>query len=272
MRRSVFFISDHTCITAETVGRSLLSQFPALVFDRTTLPFLDSEEKLREACRRIDETCRRDEQPPLVFSTLADPRLRRILRESRSVVFDLFDVFIGRLEEALGLVSVQAVGRAHGLADTARGRERVEALKFTLDTDDGLHSDAYDEAEIILVGVSRSGKTPACLYLALHYDIRAANYPLAEEDLERTVLPPVLQKHRSRLFGLTLNPERLHQLRQERRPGSRYASLRQCRDEIRAAEALFKAAGIPVLDSSNMSVEEIAANVLHRSGMKRPGW
>lgn len=272
MNRTVYFVSDHTCITAETVGRSLLSQFPALRFERVTLPFTDTEAKLREACRRIAETRGNEEQPPLVFSTLADARLRSILMASEAVVFDLFDSFIDRLELALGLASAQAVGRAHGLRDHARGRERIEALKFTLDTDDGLRADAYGEANIILVGVSRSGKTPACLYLALQYGIAAANYPLAEEDLARAELPRVLRGQRERLFGLTLSPERLNRLREERKPGSRYASLPQCRYELHAAEGLFKTAGIPYLDSSSMSVEEIATNVMHQSGLKRLEW
>ena len=272
MPRTVFFISDHTCITAETVGRSLLSQFPAFTFTRTTLPFADSVEKVREACLRIGEAAERDGQPPLVFSTLANPNLRRILAESGGLIFDLFETFMARLEESLGLAAEGAVGRAHGLGDEARGRQRIAAIKYTLETDDGLRLDAYEKAELILVGVSRSGKTPACLYLAMQYGIAAANYPLTEEDLDRTELAPPLRAHKQRLFGLTLRPDRLHRLRQERKPNSRYASLTRCREEIRAAEALFEAAGIPVLDTSNLSVEETAVKLLQWSGLKRGGW
>jgi regulator of PEP synthase PpsR (kinase-PPPase family) len=272
MDRSVFFVSDHTCITAETVGRSLLSQFPAFRCQRHILPFTDTEAKLDQACQRIAAAFHAEGQPPLVFSTLADARLRDRLKASGAVVFDLFDSYIERLETALGLASDQAVGRAHGLGDPVRGRERIEALKFTLDTDDGLRLDAYGEADIVLAGVSRSGKTPACLFLALQYGIAAANYPLTEEDLARAELPQALQGLRGRLLGLSLAPERLSRLRGERKPGSRYATLAQCRHEIHAAEALFKAAGIPWLDTSNLSVEEIAANVLHRSGLKRREW
>ena len=272
MKRAVFFISDHTCITAETVGRSLLSQFPDFVFEKTTLPFTDNEAKLREACRRIGDSARETGQAPLVFSTLASAELRGTLMESGAVVFDLFDSHIDRLEAALGKPSAQAVGRAHGLGDHARGRERIEALKFALETDDGLRADAYGTADIILVGVSRSGKTPACLYLSLQYGIAAANYPLAEEDLERAELPQALRARRERLFGLTLAPERLSRLREERKPGSRYASLAQCRRELQAVEALFRAAGISCLDTSSMSVEEIATNILHRSGLRRREW
>ncbi|MGZ8219809.1 pyruvate, water dikinase regulatory protein [Methylomagnum sp.] len=271
MPRPVFFVSDHTGITAETYGRSLLSQFPGLDFERVTLPFTDSEAKVRAACQRIAEAHGQDEPPPLVFSTLADRRLREVLRGSGGLVFDLFDAFIGQLEDALGETSAQAVGRAHGLNGSAHGRERVDALKFTLDTDDGLRAEAYGEADIILVGVSRSGKTPACLYLALQHGVRAANYPLTAEDLEREALPAPLLAHRSRLFGLTMNPERLHRLREERKAGSRYASLGRCREEIRAAVGLFKSAGIPCLDTSNLSVEEIGTRVLHESGLKGKG-
>jgi hypothetical protein len=270
-RRRVYFVSDHTGITAEALGRSLLSQFPGLEFERASLPFTDSEAKLRAACARIARASQPGEPPPLVFSTLADERRRARLSDSGAVVFDLFDAFIGRLEEALGETSAQAVGRAHGLDGKAGGRERVDALKFTLDSDDGLGADRYGEADIILVGVSRSGKTPACLYLALQHGVRAANYPLTAEDLEREALPRPLLQHQPRLFGLTMNPERLHRLREERKAGSRYASLARCREEIRAAEGLFGAAGIASLDTSNLSVEEIATRVLHESGLRRAG-
>jgi len=270
MDRAVFFISDHTGITAEALGRSLLSQFPDFRFERTTLPFVDTEAKLRAACQRIQASQRDSGQAPLVFSSLANAGLRTLLMASGAVVFDVFEGHIERLETALGLQSAQAVGRAHGFH--AQGRERIEALKFALDTDDGLRADAYGAADIILVGVSRSGKTPACLYLSLQYGVAAANYPLAEEELERVELPRTLRAWRDKLFGLTLVPERLHLLREERRPGSRYASLPQCRREIQAAAALFQTAGIPCLDTSNMSVEEIATTVLHRSALKRLRW
>ncbi|CAI8918182.1 posphoenolpyruvate synthetase regulatory kinase/phosphorylase PpsR [Methylocaldum szegediense] len=272
MKRTVFFVSDHTAITAETFGRSLLSQFEHIEFERITQPFVDCEAKAQDLCRRITEAYARDGQAPLVFSTLTDERLRHILKDSEAVVFDLFEAFLDRMETTLGQPSAQAIGRAHGLGNATLGRGRVEALKFAIDCDDGVGLDAYDKADIILIGVSRSGKTPACLFLALHYGIKAANYPLTDEDLKLSGLPANLRLHRKRLFGLTMTPERLHQLREERRPTSRYASLDQCRNEIRAAEALFRSAGIPYLDTSTMSVEEIAANILHHSGLKRVRW
>ncbi len=272
MKRTVFFVSDHTAITAETFGRSLLSQFETVTFERVTQPFVDSEAKAMDTRRRIAEAFARDGQAPLVFSTLTDEHLRGILQGSEAVVFDLFEAFLDRLETTLGQSSAQAIGRAHGLGNAALGRRRVEALRFAIDCDDGIGLDAYDKADIILVGVSRSGKTPASLFLALYYGIKTANYPLTEEDLNLSALPARLRTHRKRLFGLTMTPERLHQLREERRPASRYASLEQCRNEIRAADALFESAGIPYLDTSTMSVEEIAANILHRSGLKRVRW
>lgn len=272
MKRTAFFVSDHTAITAETLGRSLLSQFESVTFERVTIPFVDNEAKALDTCRHIAEARARDGQAPLVFSTLTDERLRQILERSGAVVFDLFEAFLDRMETALGQSSAQAIGRAHGLGNATLGRGRVEALRFAIDCDDGIGIDAYDKADIILIGVSRSGKTPASLFLALHYGIKAANYPLTEEDLNLSGLPPSLRKHHKRLFGLTMTPERLHQLREERRPASRYAALEQCRNEIRAADALFRSAGIPYLDTSTMSVEEIAANILHRAGLKRTRW
>ncbi|MCL6555660.1 MAG: kinase/pyrophosphorylase [Burkholderiales bacterium] len=263
-RRHVFFISDHTGITAETLGRSLLSQFDHIDFVRTTLPFIDNAEKLAHALERIRAAAEEDDARPIVVSSLTQPELRARLAEAPALVLDVFDHFLPPLEEELGLTPARAVGRLHGV-DHAYGR-RIEAVNFALAHDDGLGRQLA-EADIVLVGVSRCGKTPTCLYLALQYGLKAANHPLTEEDFDRGRLPPGVMAQGGKLFGLSISPQRLHEIREERRPGSRYAELATCQREVRAAEALFQRHGIPFLDTTHMSVEEIASTIVHRQGL-----
>jgi regulator of PEP synthase PpsR (kinase-PPPase family) len=182
---------------------------------------------------------------------------------------DFFDAFLGPMEQELGQVSSHALGRAHGMTDLAAYTARINATSFALANDDGTHTREYERADVILIGVSRSGKTPTCLYMALQYGIYAANYPLIEDDLESRRLPAVVEPYRSKLFGLTIRPDRLHQIRQERRPDSRYASMSQCNFELRAAEQLFDRFGIPYLDTTDCSIEEIASRVLERKNIAR---
>jgi [pyruvate, water dikinase]-phosphate phosphotransferase / [pyruvate, water dikinase] kinase len=259
MKRTVFLVSDRTGITVEALSRSLLSQFDHIPFDQVTLPFIDTLDKARQAAQRIRQTAR-DGVRPLVFSSLTDPEARAALADSGAFFLDLFDTFIEALERELGARASGEAGKSHGMG--ANYGSRMEALNFALAHDDGVGS-RLDRADVILVGVSRSGKTPACLYLALHYGLRAANYPLTEEDLARPGLPPLVAPYRERLFGLTLSPERLALIRQERRPGSRYAELATCQGEVRQAESLFRAHRIPFLDTGAMSVEEIASSIAH---------
>ncbi len=265
--RTVFFVSDRTGITAEILGRTLLSQFPGLEVRRRLLPFVDTPAKARAARAEIDAASRRDGTAPIVFSTLIDDEIRAIVFGADALCLDLFEGFIRRLEEALGMASSHTLGLAHGVGDELAYQRRIEAVNFTLAHDDGAATADYARAEVILVGVSRSGKTPTCLYLALQYGVYAANYPLTAEDLEAQRLPAALAPYRRKLYGLTISPERLARLRHERRPDSRYAALETCRREIRAAEALFREERVPYLDTTTMSVEEIAVSVLHATGL-----
>ena len=161
-----------------------------------------------------------------------------------------------------------AVGRAHGLADTQRYEDRMEATNYALSHDDGI-SPSYENADLILVGLSRTGKTPTCLYMALHFGVKAANYPLTPEDLERQRLPTQLRHHRDKIVGLMIDPDRLAQIRDTRRPGSRYASLKQCHWEVDAAESLLRREGITAFATTHSSIEEIASRVLAHLGMQR---
>jgi len=267
-RRSVFFVSDRTGISVETLGRGLLSQFEGIEFTIIAVPFVDTEEKTRATVAQIDAAATEGARP-LVFSTQVRPQLRAILRASRGLYLDVFETFIGALETELQQSSSQSVGRAHGLQDAGRYDARIDAVNFTLGADDGIGVQHYAAADVIVIGVSRSGKTPTCLYLALQYGVRAANYPFTEEDLETLQLPEPLRPHRDRLIGLTIAPERLQQIRQERRPNSPYATLRQCHYEVRQLEALLRHERIRSLDSTHMSIEEIAASIMHELGLQR---
>lgn len=251
---SVFCVSDHTGVTVEAVAKSVLAQFPALEFSLIALPFIDSPEKARVAAARIAAT-----PGALVFSTLTDPALRAVLRDSRASLFDVFDLVAPAVEAALGLAATPSGGRTHGMANDYESR--MDAVNFSLALDDGLQPQRLDQADLILVGVSRVGKTPTALYLALQYGLRVANYPLTPDDLEHGGLPDVLLANLPRLRALTLSAERLAAIRQARYPDSRYASLQQCRDELAAAERLFRQHGLAVLDTTRISVEEIAARL-----------
>ncbi|MDE2260539.1 MAG: kinase/pyrophosphorylase [Betaproteobacteria bacterium] len=269
MKRSVFYVSDRTGITAEMLGQSLITQFDSFQFQRYTLPFIDSPERAREAIAAINLAAKTDGQRPLVFSTLINESVRRTLRTAEALVLDFFEVFIAPLESELGAPSSHAVGKSHGTGDLHTYTQRMNAINFSMAHDDGAAGKGLSEAEIILVGVSRCGKTPTSLYLAMQFGIKAANYPLIPEDLDKQQLPSALLPWRKKLWGLSIRPERLHQIRSERRPDSSYASLANCRHETQAAEAMMRAQGIPFLESTNMSIEELSTTILHQTGLVR---
>ena len=268
-QRTVFFVSDQTGGTAETMGHSLLTQFDGGEFKPVTLPFISTVDKAAEAVRRIDATAADEGVRPVVFATLVNDSVREVLRQANCLYLDFFDAFLGPLEQEFGQTSTHALGRAHGMTDLAAYTARINATNYALANDDGGQTLDYDCADVILVGVSRCGKTPTCVYLALQYAVFAANYPLTDENLESRRLPPILSFHRRKLFGLTIRPERLQQIRQERRPDSRYSSMPQCNFEVRAAEQLFDRFGLPYLDTTGCSIEEISSRVLDRMGIPR---
>jgi regulator of PEP synthase PpsR (kinase-PPPase family) len=261
-QRTVFFISDGTGITAETLGHSLISQFEGVAFRQVRVPFVDSVEKAVDCVFQIRQASERDGGRPVVISTLVNPVTADILRRSDGLVLDFFDAFIAPLEAELGVRSSHMIGRYHGRANSRNYMARIEAINFTMAHDDGVSNSELDQADVILVGVSRSGKTPTSLYLALQFGIKAANYPLIPDDFERGRLPDSLVKYRSKLFGLTIGPERLASIRQERRPDSGYASIENCRYEIEAAQKMMRREGIQWLDSTSKSIEEISAALM----------
>ena len=267
MERNVFFISDRTGITVETLGHSLLTQFGDVRFTKHTLRFIDTAEKAHAAATTIHQMARDSGQHPIVFATLIDSELRKIISASNCLFLDLVNTFIDPLEIELGVQSSHSIGQAHGLANASGYQQRMDAVNFSLTADDGQGTRGYTAADVIVLGVSRSGTTPTCLYLALTFGIYAANYPLTQEDLDDLRLPPALAPCSARLFGLEIDPVRLHQIRQERQPDSQYASLRQCQLETRQANALFRANAIPTLATTSMSIEEIATTILSRMNL-----
>lgn len=260
--RPVFFVSDGTGITAETLGHSLLAQFPDTRFKPHRMPFVDSPDKARDCAMKIRDAAVETGLRPIVFNTLVDPDAVAGLREADALFLDLFEKFIEPLENELGQRSTHAAGRFHGIAESQDYKRRIEAINFTLTHDDGVSHADLAEADVILVGVSRSGKTPTSLYLAMQFGIKAANYPLIPEDFERRQLPPALVPFRSKIFGLTISPDRLAEIRSERRPNSKYASIENCRAEVAEAEAMMRRAGIRWLSTTTKSIEEIATTIL----------
>ncbi|MGH8145277.1 MAG: posphoenolpyruvate synthetase regulatory kinase/phosphorylase PpsR [Rhodanobacteraceae bacterium] len=267
-RRRVFFVSDSTGITAETIGNSILAQFEGVQFDGHRIAFVDTPDKARAAALRIKTFFAQDDERPIVVNTVVDPQLCEIIAESGALMIDVLAPFIGTLELELGARRSGAVNRAHGLVDFGQYEARIDATNYALAHDDGVNLD-YSQADVILVGVSRVGKTPTCLYMALHYGVKAANYPLTEEDLEYDHLPERLQPHRKRLFGLTIDPVRLAQVREARRPGSGYAKLDRCKRELVLADQIFRRENLPSLNTTHTSIEEIASKILAYLGIER---
>ena len=265
--RAVFFVSDGTGITAETLGKGLLSQFEGINFRQMRFPFVDSTEKAADCLLRIHEVREQDGSRPLVIMTMMNPEISAILRQGDALFLDLFDAFIAPLEKELGVRSAHTVGRSHGQTGGAYA-DRIAAMSFAIAHDDGISDADLKNADVILVGVSRCGKTPTSLYLAMQFGLRAANYPLIPEDFERDRLPDTLLPFRDKLFGLTIAPEQLQRIRQERRPDSNYAALDTCRKEVAAAERMMKREGIEWFDMTSRSIEEIAVQIIQAINKK----
>jgi regulator of PEP synthase PpsR (kinase-PPPase family) len=259
--RTVFFVSDGTGITAETFGHAVLTQFE-MRFRQVRLPFIDTVDKAHDAVRKINEAHTVDGQRPIVFSTLVKPDLSDVIRNARGMHMDLIQTFVAPLEQELGVKSTHTIGRSHNIVDSEEYKNRIEAINFSLAHDDGQSHKNLSSADVILVGVSRSGKTPTSLYLAMQYGIKAANYPLIPDDFERGKLPSSLPEFKEKIFGLSITPERLSEIRHERRAGSKYASIENCRYEVNEAELMMKREGIRWLSSTTKSIEEIATTIL----------
>src|SRR3954453_23364922 len=262
LRRTVFFLSDGTGITAQMLGHSLLTQFEGVEFDQVTLPFIASAEKAEESLSRIEAESAKGNGQPIVFSTLVNQDLREVVRKSNALFIDFFETFIDPLEAGLGVKSSHTIGRSHSAMDKKEYQQGSEAINLSMAHDDGASHRELAQADVILIGVSRTGKTPTSLYLALQFGVKAANYPLISEDFHLAKLPEALRPQKPKLFGLTIAPERLHEIRKERRPDSRYAALDNCRYEVEEAETLMRREGIHSINSTTKSIEEIATTIL----------
>ena len=268
-KRAAFFISDRTGITAEMLGHSMLTQFDNVCFQEITMPFVDSVEKAVDAVKQINQAGAAEGIRPIVISTLVNTEIAAIVGAANALFLDCFEIFISPLEKELGIPATHAVGRSHSVTDIVNYYHRIDAVNYSLAHDDGVSTRDLTESDVILVGVSRCGKTPTCLYLALQFGIRAANYPLVPEDFSTMQLPGQVRPLRARLYGLTIKPERLQRIRNERRPGSKYATLSNCQFEVREAESLMRQEGIPYLDATSMSVEELATTIMHQARLVR---
>ncbi len=264
MHRTVFYVSESTGITAETVGHSLLSQFEGITFKTVYMPYINTLDKARELISRLRVIKEQDGARPIIFGTLLDGEIRALFHESCCLYMELFDTFVGPLSEELGVPPTRKSGQSHALKNPDHYDNRIDSINFAMANDDGMRPDNFKHAQAILTGISRSGKTPTCLYLAMHFGIKAANYPLTEEDFERGGTPRVLLPHKHKLFGLSIDPMRLQRIRQERRPNSGYASLKRCQDEVRMAHSIFSSLGIPVLDTTAHSIEEISSYIVKK--------
>jgi regulator of PEP synthase PpsR (kinase-PPPase family) len=268
---TVFFVSDGTGITAETFGNAILAQFE-VKFRHIRIPFVDSVDKAHQAVRQIIHTGEVENRKPIVFTTLVNMEVLGVIQDGcqgKSMLMDMFGTFVNPLEQELGIKSNHRVGRFSDPSKSKEYHDRIEAINFSLAHDDGQLNRDLESSDVILVGVSRSGKTPTSLYLAMQHGLKASNYPLIPEDFERRQLPPALMPHKKKIFGLTIQPERLSEIRNERRPNSKYASLQNCRHEVAEAEAMMRRADIRWLSTTNKSIEEIATTILQEINPER---
>lgn len=269
MKRHVFFISDGTGITAETFGHTLLTQFESIEFTTTTLPYIDSVEKATACSEQITEKAQQNNHRPLVFSTLVNRELNAIINQADCKHFDFLSTFIEPMEKEFKVKSSHTMGKSHGLSNYESYKMRIDAVNFALSHDDGIKPSGYNEADVILVGVSRCGKTPTCLYMALQFGILSANYPFTDDVLSELRLPKSLQPYKQKCFGLTINVERLAAIRAERRPNSEYASMERCRREVQEVEAMYRRNNIPFLNTTHYSIEEISTKIMAITGINR---
>lgn len=269
IKRTAFFVSDSTGITAEVVGDSLLIHFPDIEFERLVLPYVDDETKAKDVINHINAAFESDGVPPVVFLSLMNSDISQSIQAANGFFVDVLNTFMKPLEIALGSKGNHQIGRPQKATSDGDYSRRIEAVHFALENDDGGMSRKYENADIILIGVSRSGKTPTSLYLAMQFGIFCANYPITEDDLEDGRLPKAVDNYRDKLFGLTIDVNRLVSIRQERMSNSKYASMQQCAMEVREAERLYQRFAVPWISTTNASIEEISTRIIAATGLER---
>lgn len=268
MKRTVYFVSESTGISAETMGHSLLSQFEGVEFEQIYMPYINTELRAAALTKRMQEAYERDGARPIVFATMLNEDIAAVVKGGNCYYMELFERFVEPLSAELGVPPSRKSGRSHAITKPSSYTKRIDAINFAMANDDGINPKNFQHADVVLLGVSRSGKTPTCLYLAMHYGLRSANYPITEEDFERGDLPPEVWASKQKMFGLTIDANRLQAIREERRPGSDYASMQRCQRDIREAQSMFKRLGVQVMNTTNQSIEEISSLILR--AMKTP--
>jgi regulator of PEP synthase PpsR (kinase-PPPase family) len=266
--RSVFFVSDGTGITAETFGNAILQQFD-ITFKTHCHPFVDTVDKAYQVAAQINRTFEIEKISPIVFTTLVDENILQVLKEnSQGFFLDMVNTFVTPLEQKLGMKSSRKIGRFSDITKSPQYHHRIEAIDYTLVHDDGQTNTNLSQADVILVGISRTGKTPTSLYLAMQHSLKVANYPLVPEDFAKCTLPSVLIPLQKKLFGLTIDPQRLCEIRNERFANTHYASIKNCCYEIEQAESMMRLANIHYLSTTHKSIEEIATTILQTLNLK----
>lgn len=264
--KDVYFLSGSTGILAEDLGKALLCQFPEISFNEEKIPFIRTEEDAWKAREHILK--RSSGRHPLVFSTIMNPELIGILDAPEIEFFNICDTYLNRLAELLEAEPLRESGFSRHLDDTTMAK-RVSAIQYCIAHDDGSLTRDYDEAEVILLGVSRSGKTPVSVYLATQMGIKTANYPLVCEDLNAYRLPMDIIRNKKRVVGLSTTPEILHHIREKRYKDSSYAKLATCVKELSQAHQIFLNYQIPVIMSDGRSIEETATQVAQTLAVNR---
>ncbi|MFK8068549.1 MAG: pyruvate, water dikinase regulatory protein [Gammaproteobacteria bacterium] len=261
-KRTVFFVSDRTGKTSESIAQSLLSQFDGFEYEYKYFSFVNTLTKAKFVadCIKLNKSIH--DQGPLVFSTLVSEESQKLIAETEACVISLFDTFIKPLEKALKVNSSNSMGKTHEEYDNDDYKKHIDAIEFTIKNDDGVNTKHFSEADVILVGVSRCAKTPTSLFLAMNFSIKTANYPLTSDDLWADQLPDSLLPHTDKIVGLTIKPDQLSAIREQRRPKSDYASLKTCKEEVKRAENIMNNSNLFIIDSTATSIEEIAVNII----------
>ncbi|EKO3490322.1 kinase/pyrophosphorylase [Vibrio fluvialis] len=267
--RDVFYVSDGTAITCETLGHVVLGQF-SFVPNEKTFPFVESDDKLSELIKQIEHSFQRNGVRPLVFFSIVIPEFRTRLLNAPAHCYDVLESIVQRVKDDIQMEPTPKLQRSRSVGkDSNTYFDRIAAIEYTLAHDDGISTKGLDQADVILLGVSRSGKTPTSLYMAMQFGLRVVNYPFIADDIRALKLLPEFEIHRHKLFGLTIDPERLTEIRENRLSGSDYASTEQCQTELATVEALFRREAIPYINTSSLSVEEISTRILEKAGLKR---
>ncbi len=262
--KDIYYISDSTGILAINLGQALICQFPEINFHEEKFPFIKTVIEANNTIKYILEQS--SGRLPIIFSTLVEPKIRKIFDHPQVELFDVCEVFLSRLENCLEAKALMLPGSSRQTDDVSMAR-RVEAINYCLSHDDGTKLDEYNEADVVLLGVSRAGKTPVSVYLSSHMGLKSANYPLTNTDLDRYFLPEGVSRNRKKAVGLTTSAELLHSMRQKRYPDSNYARRNTCLQELEQAKQIFFKYDIPVIDTFGKSIEEIAAQIFQEIGL-----